>query len=202
MEDYGLLRHRMLEAETWAGSTAPTGVSQHRHEMAASSPLSARTVRCDPPIFSGGMNASSAWWGWKVEKRALEYLLTAGELMVECRQNFHRVYDLRERVEWSDDALPTRRRRSGSWWPFTVAAIPPLNPATPGPAPLETFLAGTPRPTPDGDGVPRWIEDDFRAYLRCGILAHGFARIRCDACAAARLVAFSCRGHGLLLDPR
>ena len=27
-----------------------------------------------------------------------------------------------------------------------------------------------------GDGVPSWVERDFRAYLRCGILAHGFAR--------------------------
>ena len=36
--------------------------------------------------------------------------------------------------------------------------------------------------------MPRWVEDDFRAYLRCGILAHGFARIRCDACNAERLV--------------
>jgi len=31
----------------------------------------------------------------------------------------------------------------------------------------------------------------FRACLRCGILAHGFARVRCDGCATERLVAFS-----------
>jgi hypothetical protein len=36
-----------------------------------------------------------------------------------------------------------------------------------------------------------------RAYHRCGILAHGFARIRCDACAAERVVAFSCKGRGV-----
>jgi hypothetical protein len=24
---------------------------------------------------------------------------------------------------------------------------------------------------PHGEGVPHWVEDDFRAYLRCGILA-------------------------------
>jgi hypothetical protein len=56
---------------------------------------------------------------------------------------------------------------------------------------LETFLAEASAADPDGDGTPQWVEDDFRAYLRCGILAHGFARIRCDACAAERLVAFS-----------
>jgi hypothetical protein len=32
--------------------------------------------------------------------------------------------------------------------------------------------------------VPAWAEDDFRAYLRCGILAHGFARARCGDGAA------------------
>jgi hypothetical protein len=53
---------------------------------------------------------------------------------------------------------------------------------------LETFLADTAAADPDGQGIPRWVEDDFRAYLRCGILAHGFARIRCDACAAERLM--------------
>jgi hypothetical protein len=62
---------------------------------------------------------------------------------------------------------------------------------------LETFLAHAAAADPDGDAVPQWVEDDFRAYLRCGILAHGFARIRCDACAAERLVAFSCKGRGV-----
>jgi hypothetical protein len=62
---------------------------------------------------------------------------------------------------------------------------------------LETFLADATAADPDGAGVPQWVEEDFRAYLRCGILAHGFARIRCDACAAERLVAFSCKGRGV-----
>ncbi|CAN5621925.1 hypothetical protein BH23GEM9_BH23GEM9_26830 [soil metagenome] len=46
---------------------------------------------------------------------------------------------------------------------------------------VETFLADAPAADPDGEAVPQWVEDDFRAYLRCGIVAHGFARIRCDA---------------------
>ena len=62
---------------------------------------------------------------------------------------------------------------------------------------LETFLAEAAEADPDGEGVPGWVEDDFRAYLRCGILAHGFARVRCDVCAAERLVAFSCKGRGV-----
>jgi hypothetical protein len=62
---------------------------------------------------------------------------------------------------------------------------------------LETFLARAAEADPWGEGVADWVEEDFRAYLRCGILAHGFARIRCDDCAAERLVAFSCKGRGV-----
>jgi hypothetical protein len=62
---------------------------------------------------------------------------------------------------------------------------------------LETFLADAAAADPESGSIPQWVEDDFRAYLRCGILAHGFARIRCDACAAERLVAFSCKGRGV-----
>jgi hypothetical protein len=34
-------------------------------------------------------------------------------------------------------------------------------------------------------------------YLDCGILDNGFARVRCGACRAEFLVAFSCKGRGL-----
>ncbi len=30
-----------------------------------------------------------------------------------------------------------------------------------------------------GDSVPVHVEQEFRRYLDCGILAHGFARARC-----------------------
>jgi len=59
---------------------------------------------------------------------------------------------------------------------------------------LETFLATAEDDEPTGWGVPSWVERDFRAYLRCGILAHGFARAHCDACGHERLVAFRCKG--------
>jgi len=36
------------------------------------------------------------------------------------------------------------------------------------------------------------VEREFRGYLECGILAHGFVRVHCDACGCDRLVAFSC----------
>ncbi len=34
-------------------------------------------------------------------------------------------------------------------------------------------------------------------YLDCGVLAHGFARVRCKACGDGLLVAFSCKGRGI-----
>ncbi len=58
---------------------------------------------------------------------------------------------------------------------------------------LETFLA---RAAARGQPSPRFIEQELRAYLRCGILAHGFLRLRCDDCGHDRLVAFSCKRRG------
>ena len=47
-----------------------------------------------------------------------------------------------------------------------------------------------------GEGLPRFVEEEFRAFLRCGWLAGGFARFRCGSCSTERLVAFSCKGRG------
>jgi hypothetical protein len=49
----------------------------------------------------------------------------------------------------------------------------------------------------DGDGVPQYVEGEFRRYLECGILAHGFARARCGECGHDFLIAFSCKGRGV-----
>jgi hypothetical protein len=62
---------------------------------------------------------------------------------------------------------------------------------------LETFLARADDGDPFGRGPPPWVERDFRAYLTCGILAHGFARARCGDCAKERLIPFSCKGRGI-----
>jgi Transposase zinc-binding domain len=34
-------------------------------------------------------------------------------------------------------------------------------------------------------------------FLECGILAHGFLRLRCAECAHEKLVAFSCKRRGI-----
>jgi hypothetical protein len=40
--------------------------------------------------------------------------------------------------------------------------------------------------------LPRYVEDEFEAYLKCGRLEHGFLRVKCESCQAEKLVAFSC----------
>jgi len=51
----------------------------------------------------------------------------------------------------------------------------------------------------DGQGghAPARSEREFRRYLECGILAHGFARARCADCGHDYLVAYSCKGRGI-----
>jgi len=41
---------------------------------------------------------AKGWWEWKPQKRALEYLWRTGELAIARRENFHKLYDLVERV--------------------------------------------------------------------------------------------------------
>ena len=44
--------------------------------------------------------------------------------------------------------------------------------------------------------LPQFIKDEFDAFLECGILAHGFLRLRCGDCGHDKLVAFSCKRRG------
>jgi hypothetical protein len=62
---------------------------------------------------------------------------------------------------------------------------------------LETYLALAREGHFDADGVPAYVEREFRRYLECGILACGFARARCGACGHEFLIAFSCKGRGV-----
>jgi hypothetical protein len=48
----------------------------------------------------------------------------------------------------------------------------------------------------EGGELPTFVRDEFEAYLRCGILAHGFLRVRCKACGFSRAVAFACKHRG------
>jgi hypothetical protein len=60
---------------------------------------------------------------------------------------------------------------------------------------LEAFLRGAREH--DERGLPRYVERALRAYLECGIHAHGFLRARCRDCGRNLLVAFSCKRRGV-----
>jgi uncharacterized protein (DUF983 family) len=57
-----------------------------------------------------------------------------------------------------------------------------------------SFIAHTEAST--GAELPRFIKDEFDAFLECGILAHGFLRLRCGECGHDKLLAFSCKRRG------
>jgi hypothetical protein len=57
-----------------------------------------------------------------------------------------------------------------------------------------SFIAHTEAST--GAELPRFIKDEFEVFLECGILAHGFLRLRCGDCGHDKLLAFSCKRRG------
>ncbi|HEX5850901.1 MAG TPA: crosslink repair DNA glycosylase YcaQ family protein [Rubrobacter sp.] len=101
IEDYGLYRRLMLD------ETDKTRVWMEAHPDALKHVMA--HIRKEGPVrsaeFARTDGKAGGWWEWKPEKRALEHLFAAGELMISRRENFQRVYDLRERV--LADALPT-----------------------------------------------------------------------------------------------
>jgi Transposase zinc-binding domain len=44
--------------------------------------------------------------------------------------------------------------------------------------------------------IPKHARAELLAYLDCGLLCRGFARLKCRECKESRLVAFSCKGRG------
>jgi uncharacterized protein YcaQ len=73
-------------------------------------------VRRDGPVMSRQFehvrerdreSQVGAWWGWKPQKIALDYLWRIGELHVVGRENFQKIYDLAERVVPQLHAQPT-----------------------------------------------------------------------------------------------
>jgi uncharacterized protein YcaQ len=101
MSDYPLHRGQFgARSGHWAHKRAAQMHREHRagmdrllaHIRENGAVKSADFVRPEKNRGSGG------WWGWKDEKRWLEAWFALGELMIARRENFQRVYDLRERV--------------------------------------------------------------------------------------------------------
>ena len=109
IEDYPLYRRRMLDAIR--DNTLPV---RWAVEWSRKNPDIIERVRAHlrengavrSAEFENKNHAPGGWWNWKEEKNALEALLFTGEVMITRRQNFQRVYDLRERVlpGWDDAA--------------------------------------------------------------------------------------------------
>ncbi|MET0398480.1 MAG: crosslink repair DNA glycosylase YcaQ family protein [Longimicrobiaceae bacterium] len=141
VEDFALYRHRMFEAAGmgWKYSRALMAKRDEVERLLA-------TVRERGPVRSADFERTDGggggWWEWKPEKRMLESLFTAGELMIARRERFQRVYDLRERVlpEWDDARLPPREDADRALVLQAVRAL--------------------------GVARPRWVADYFRMPKR------------------------------------
>jgi uncharacterized protein YcaQ len=108
IEDFALYRYRMLAAKEMGWRYAREWAAQNPEAIARV----LAHVQAHGPVRSSDFERTDGsdgkWWGWKTEKRALETLFTAGDLMIARRHNFQRIYDLRERVlpSWDDASLP------------------------------------------------------------------------------------------------
>jgi uncharacterized protein YcaQ len=142
IEDYGLYRRMMLaksgKSREWM-EAHPDALERVMGHIRKEGPVrSAEFARTD--------GKAGGWWEWKPEKRALEHLFAAGELMISHRENFHRVYDLRERVlenalpNWEDALAPTELEASRALALKAVRAL--------------------------GVAVARWVPDYFRTPKR------------------------------------
>jgi len=104
IEDYGLYRHRMIDPGSMGWKYSETWMRERRQDV----DKVLEHIRANGPARSSDFERtdgqSGGWWSWKPEKRSLEVLFTAGQLMIARRENFQRVYDLAERVlpEWDD----------------------------------------------------------------------------------------------------
>ncbi len=47
-----------------------------------------------------------------------------------------------------------------------------------------------------GAPLPKFVVDELRGYLDCGVLARGCAHFRCEGCGADRVTGLSCKGRG------
>ncbi|MEO5624929.1 MAG: crosslink repair DNA glycosylase YcaQ family protein [Dokdonella sp.] len=151
VSDYGLHRRHALDGRDrhWSMKSALRTRKEHTVGMAGllehireNGAVKTSDFERSDGVPSGG------WWGWKNEKRWLEALFALGDLMIDRRENFHRVYDLRDRVLAKADA-----RNAESRVDHEIA----LSEA----AMRGEFVLGAVRAL--GVTQARWINDYFRA---------------------------------------
>jgi uncharacterized protein len=97
-------RRRVLENPWWrerVGSRSGELIAEVHERIRREGAVMTRDFEDQRP-----QGTDKTWWGWKPEKAALEYLWRTGELAVARRINFHKVYDLTERVLPEAHAAP------------------------------------------------------------------------------------------------
>jgi uncharacterized protein len=143
IEDYSLYRRFMLDGR----EKSRAWFSAHPEEAGRVLARVREGGEVRSAEFARADGRAGGWWEWKPEKRALEHLFAAGELMISRRDpNFHRVYDLRERVleralpGWDDTRAPSYREVQRALALKTVRAL--------------------------GVAVARWVPNYFRTPRR------------------------------------
>jgi uncharacterized protein YcaQ len=107
-----------------------------------------RRLRREGPLMSKAFEAPEGvkrgkWWGWTPQKAALELLWRTGAVTIAGRENFHKIYDLSERVLPELVGIRTPGKRQQLEW-ACGEAIERLVVASSGEI-AEFFAAVTPR---------------------------------------------------------
>ncbi len=125
IEDYALFRHRMIDPGSLGWKYSHAWVDKNRAQVDHVLSVIRERGPARSADFERVDGKGGGWWGWKPEKRALEMLFSAGDLMVARREKFQRVYDLRERVHpsWDDARLPSVDASHRALILRTVAAL-------------------------------------------------------------------------------
>lgn len=153
-------RERLMNNGWWKeriGEEPVRIIDEVRSRIAREGPLRSQDFeheRNGDGSSSSGAGASSAWWGWKPQKAALEFLWWTGELMVSRRDGFQKVYDLTERVFPLQHIAPRPDEGEHTEWACRTA--------------LERLVIATPKELAefwDAVGIAqakRWCEDALR----------------------------------------
>lgn len=136
-------------------------------------------IREEGPLMSADFEhkgkGENSWWGWKPQKAALEFLWHVGELAVARRVNFHKVYDLPERVFPDAHAAPAPTRKAHVDWACSTA--------------LERLGSGTPRELADfWDAV---TPEEAAAWCEAAVKKGKAARVELDLGEAGPRPAFA-----------
>jgi hypothetical protein len=109
IEDWPLYRRVMLEGHPRLQRFLARMQEQYGPELSRMHAHVREHGEARSSDFARSDDRKGVWWDWKLEKSLLESLFFSGDLMIRRRDNFQRIYDLRERVlpEWDDARAPS-----------------------------------------------------------------------------------------------